>query len=75
MSIIIKNFFGVVDTSVFRRKSISKGKKPVESCHVSEVQEEISNESITLTGLVLRETPGAHSTKKHENIYKPVVQV
>lgn len=64
-----------VNTSIFRKKSLSKGKKLLESFHVSDVKEVVDGQSRKLIGTVLRETPGAHSTRRHENTYTPVVQV
>jgi len=76
MSLIIKTGFQLVDTSVFRAKSLSKGKKLLESFHVSEVQEEsVENYYRQIIGQVIRETPGATSTKNNENVYKVKIEI
>lgn len=63
MAVIIKTGFQLVDTSIFRSKSLSKGKKLLESFHVSEVEEVIGeNDNRTISGVVLRETPGTPVT-------------
>ena len=56
-----------VNTSIFHKKSLSKGKKLLESFHVSDVKEVVDGQSRELIGIVLREPPGAHSTRRHEN--------
>lgn len=69
MSLILKNYFQEVNIACFRKKSISKGQKLLTSCHVSDVREERQDDEIFIKGTVLRETPGATSTKKNENLY------
>lgn len=76
MGLVIKAGFQLVDTSIFRPKSLSKGKKLLESFHVSEVQEEtVENSYRQIIGNVIRETPGATSTKNNENVYKVKIEV
>ena len=68
--VIIRAGFQEVNTSVFRPKSSSKGRKLLESFHVSEVHEEIDeNNNRQIIGHVSRETPGAISTRNNVNIY------
>jgi hypothetical protein len=74
MQVIITCGFQSIDTSCFRKKSLFKGKKLLESYHVSDVKEIIDHPCRRVIGTVLRETPGAHSAKKH-NTYTPEVQV
>lgn len=75
MNLIIKSHFQEVKLECFRQKSINKGMKLVTSFHVSNVTEERRDGAIFIQGTVLRETPGAKSTRKHENLYYPVSQV
>ncbi|KAH0820415.1 hypothetical protein GEV33_002376 [Tenebrio molitor] len=74
MQVIITCGFQSIDTSCFRKKSLFKGKKLLESYHVSDVKEIIDHPCRRVIGTVLRETPGAHSAKKH-NTYTPEVQL
>ena len=75
MNIIISSSFQPMNTDIFRKKSLRKGKKLVEGFHVSEVTEEVCNLQSKIYASVLRETPGSHSTRKNENVYKPIVEV
>lgn len=71
----IKSGFQPVITDCFRKRSLSKGRKLLESFHVSNVKEDIVNNVHQISGEVLRETPGAKSEKLKTNIYKPNVKV
>lgn len=75
MTHIIQSGFEEIDLSIFRRKSLSKGKKLVYSFHVSNVTEKIDGQYRDISGSVLRGTPGSDSTKKKQNIYLPKIVV
>ena len=75
MNITISNSFHPENTDIFRKKSLRKGKKLVAGFDVSEVMEEVCNLQSNIYSSVLRETLGAHSTRKKENIHKPIVEV
>ncbi len=75
MTTIIKNHFQAIEITGFRRKSLRKGRKLMESFHVSNVFEERRDNYTFIQGTVLRETPGANSTRKNENLYYPVIEV
>jgi len=76
MVVLISTGFQEVDTTVFRKKSLSKGKKLVESSHVSKVCEELREDGLRrLKGRVLRETPGAASEKNNTNYYYVFIEV
>lgn len=76
MSIIITCGFESVDLSTFRPQSLKKGLKLLESKHVSKVSEQSDpNCNSKLQGTVLRQTPGAFSSKKNIKFYKPFVEV
>ncbi|XP_071575636.1 uncharacterized protein [Temnothorax nylanderi] len=75
MSVIIKCGFQSVKLNLFRKKSVSKGKKLFYSNHVGHISEEILQFKRILRGTVLRETPGGFSTKNNTNFYKPVIEL
>ena len=47
----------------------------MKSLHVSGVIEESRENGIFIRGPVLRETPGALSTRRNENVYSPIIEV
>lgn len=75
MTTIIKSHFQSVKLNCFREKSKRKGRHLVMGYHVSDVREERRDNYCYIKGTVLRETPGSHSTRKHENLYYPVAEV
>ena len=75
MSLIIKNHFQAVELESFRPKWLRKGIRLMKSLHVSGVIEESRENGIFIRGPVLRETPGALSTRRNENVYSPIIEV
>ena len=67
MVIIIQSGFQAVKLEIFRKESLSKGLGLVKSYHVSNVIEKIDGSFRRICGLVLRETPGAESSKNRAN--------
>ena len=47
----------------------------MKSFQVSGVIEERRENGIFIRGTVLRETPGAISTRRNENVYSPIIEV
>lgn len=75
MEVILTCGFQIINIDIFRKKSISKGYKLLKSNHVGHVRETIRDDKSEVTGTVLRETPGATSTRKNENFYQPYIKV
>ena len=75
MSLMIKNHFQAIKLEYFRPKSLRKGIRLMKSLHVSGVIEERRENGIFIRGTVLRENPGAISTRRNENVYSPIIEV
>ena len=75
MPTIITCGFQSVHLTIFRQKSLNKGKKLLESFHVSDVKELKEKHFSKLSGVVLRETPGAQSSKTNTDLYNPSIEV
>ena len=75
MVIIIQSGFQAVRLEIFRKESLWKGLGLVKSCHVSNVVEQIDGSFRRIRGVVLRETPGAESSKNRANFYNVTIEV
>ena len=75
MVIITQDGFQAVKLEIFRNESHSKVIGLVKSCHVRNVIEQIDGKFRKICEVVLRETPGAESSKNRANFYNPTIEV